>query len=213
VRATSYKAGRAQIIIRDSTRLNRRVESLRHIHDHLISAKELSMFSTLHTQLQFHASPRATRCYTHECPNGPVMVRPKYTSRRISERWKLWSVVTCLMSATGSFVAASLDAAAAQERAVPKQDIILGSDARTGKSLFEKHCVLCHGPRGRGDGLEIAGANVADLSSPATQRKLNVELLRTIHDGRPGKVMPSWTLRLSDKQAHDVLAYIRTLKK
>lgn len=131
----------------------------------------------------------------------------------ISERWKLWSVVACLMGATGMLVAAPLEATSAQESAVPKQEVILGSDARAGKSLFEKHCILCHGPRGKGDGLEIAGADVADLSSPASQRKLNVDLLRTIHDGRPGKVMPSWKSRLSDKQVQDLLAYIRTLRQ
>ncbi len=79
--------------------------------------------------------------------------------------------------------------------------------------MQEVYCVLCHGPRGKGDGLEIAGAEVADLSSASTQRRLNVDLIKTIHDGRPGKVMPSWKLRLSDKQVHDVLAYIRTLQK
>lgn len=128
-------------------------------------------------------------------------------------KWTIWSVVTCLMGATGVVVLTSLDAMSAQERAAPKQDIILGSDARIGKGLFEQHCALCHGPLGKGDGLEIAGAEVADLSSAATQRRLNVDLIKTIHDGRPGKVMPSWKLRLSDKQVHDILAYIRTLKQ
>ena len=131
----------------------------------------------------------------------------------IISKWTIRSVVTCLMSATGVVVLTSLDVVSAQERAAPKQDIILGSDPRNGKSLFEQHCVLCHGPRGKGDGLEIAGAEVADLSSAATQRRLNVDLIKTIHDGRPSKVMPSWKLRLSDKQVHDVLAYIRTLKQ
>lgn len=131
----------------------------------------------------------------------------------IISKWTIWSVVTCLMSATGVVALTPLDIVSAQERATPKQDIILGSDPRNGKSLFEQHCVLCHGPRGKGDGLEIAGAEVADLSSAATQRRLNVDLIKTIHDGRPGKVMPSWKLRLSDKQIHDVLAYIRTLQK
>jgi mono/diheme cytochrome c family protein len=84
---------------------------------------------------------------------------------------------------------------------------------RAGKELFEKHCVTCHGPRGRGDGLEIAGATVADLSSPATQRKLNVDLLATIHEGQSGKVMPSWKYRLSKEQSIDVLAYVRTLRR
>jgi mono/diheme cytochrome c family protein len=89
----------------------------------------------------------------------------------------------------------------------------VSGDPRAGKELFEKHCVTCHGPRGRGDGLEIAGATVADLSSAATQRKLNVDLLTTIHEGRPGKVMPSWKWRLSEQQSKDVVAYIRTLKR
>jgi mono/diheme cytochrome c family protein len=89
----------------------------------------------------------------------------------------------------------------------------VSGDPRAGKELFEKHCVTCHGPRGRGDGLEIAGATVADLSSPTTQRKLNVDLLATIHEGRPGKVMPSWKYRFSKEQSIDVLAYIRTLRK
>lgn len=86
-------------------------------------------------------------------------------------------------------------------------------NAKVGKILFKQHCVTCHGPRGRGDGLEIAGATVADLSAPVTQRKLNVDLLTTIHEGRPGKVMPSWGYRLSQEQSGDILAYIRTLKR
>ena len=60
---------------------------------------------------------------------------------------------------------------------------------------------------------QIAGATVADLSSPATQRKLNVDLLTTIHEGRPSRVMPSWEYRLSQEQTRDVLAYIRTLRR
>ena len=54
-------------------------------------------------------------------------------------------------------------------------------DIQTGKVLFEQRCATCHGPRGRGDGIEIAGATVPDLSSAATQRKLDVDLLTTIH--------------------------------
>lgn len=93
------------------------------------------------------------------------------------------------------------------------RDSTIDGDPRTGKALFEKHCVTCHGLRGRGDGLEIAGATVADLSSAATQRKLNIDLLGTIHEGRPGKVMPSWKWRLSEEQSKNVLAYVRTLKR
>ena len=94
-----------------------------------------------------------------------------------------------------------------------KQEVTVDGDARAGKGLFEKHCVTCHGARGKGDGLEIVGAEVADLTSATTQRKLSMDLLKTIHEGRPDKVMPSWKWRLSEQQAKDVLAYVRTLKK
>lgn len=106
-----------------------------------------------------------------------------------------------------------MEAASAQNLKTPKPATTVTGDARAGKILFDQHCVTCHGPKGRGDGLEIAGATVADLSSPTTQRKLNADLLATIHEGRPGKVMPSWDYRLSPEQSRDVLTYIRTLKR
>lgn len=94
-----------------------------------------------------------------------------------------------------------------------KQSVTVDGDAQVGKGLFDKHCVTCHGPRGKGDGLKIVGAEVADLTSAATQRKLSVDLLTTIHEGRPEKVMPAWKWRLSEEQSKNVLAYVRTLKK
>jgi mono/diheme cytochrome c family protein len=94
-----------------------------------------------------------------------------------------------------------------------RQRVAVDGDAQVGKGLFEKHCATCHGPRGKGDGLEIVGAEVADLTSAATQRKLNMDLLKTIHEGRPEKVMPTWKWRLSEQQSKDVLAYVRTLRK
>lgn len=94
-----------------------------------------------------------------------------------------------------------------------QREVTVTGDARVGKGLFEKHCVTCHGPRGQGDGLKIVGTEVADLTSATTQRKLSADLLKTIHEGRPEKVMPSWKLRFSEQQAKDVLAYVRTLKQ
>jgi mono/diheme cytochrome c family protein len=115
--------------------------------------------------------------------------------------------------AIGIWVAVSVDSTWAQTQPDRKPPTQVEGDARAGKVLFNQHCVTCHGLKGRGDGLQIAGATVADLSSPATQRKLNVDLLTTIHEGRPGRVMPSWEYRLSKEQTRDVLAYIRTLRR
>lgn len=92
-------------------------------------------------------------------------------------------------------------------------NVTAGGEVRAGKELFGKHCATCHGPEGKGDGLKIVGAEVADLTSASTQRKLSVDLMKTIHEGRPEKVMPAWKWRLSEQQTKDVLAYVRTLRK
>lgn len=125
----------------------------------------------------------------------------------------LYGLVMGMIWTTGVWATAPAEATWAQTQSDPKPPANAEGDARAGKILFNQHCVTCHGPKGRGDGLEIAGATVADLSSPTTQRKLGVDLLTTIHEGRPGKVMPSWGYRLSKEQSRDVVAYIRTLRK
>ena len=132
------------------------------------------------------------------------------TLRRCST---LHGLVIGLIWTIGVWAPAPMDVMWAQTHPDPKPPVKVEGNARMGKILFDRHCVTCHGPRGRGDGLEIAGATVADLSSPRTQRKLNVDLLVTIHEGRPGKVMPSWEYRLSKVQSNDILAYIRTLRR
>lgn len=126
---------------------------------------------------------------------------------------KLYFLAVGLISAAIVWTVTPLDVTSARQQSDLKPALTVARDVQAGKVLFEKHCVTCHGLRGRGDGIEIAGATVADLSSAATQRKLDVTLLATIHEGRPGRVMPSWNWRLSAQQTKDVLAYVRTLKK
>lgn len=84
-----------------------------------------------------------------------------------------------------------------------KQPVKVEGDARMDKILFNQYCVTCRGPRGRGDGLEIARATVANPSSPTTQRILNVDLPMSIRERRPGKVMPSWEYELSKGQSNE----------
>jgi mono/diheme cytochrome c family protein len=134
-------------------------------------------------------------------------------SSTLPSRSDLFYFLVGMICTAGVWATALVDVIWAQTQRDPKPPTQIEGDARAGKVLFNQHCVTCHGPKGRGDGLEIAGATVADLSSPTTQRKLNVDLLTTIHEGRPGRVMPSWEYRLSQEQTRDVLAYIRTLRR
>ena len=85
-------------------------------------------------------------------------------------------------------------------------------DVARGKTLFVMYCTGCHGPQGKGDGYRLLrGPDPANLTSPSTRNKSDADLLKTIHDGKPN--MPSWDLRLSEKEGRDVLAYVRTLVK
>lgn len=87
------------------------------------------------------------------------------------------------------------------------------SDARLdkGKQIFDKYCVTCHGDRGKGDGYPLLGTDPANLTAPATKKKSDAALLNTIHEGKSS--MPSWSIRLSEQDSRDVLAYIRTLSR
>jgi cytochrome c oxidase cbb3-type subunit III len=78
--------------------------------------------------------------------------------------------------------------------------------APDGEKLFQKHCSVCHGQDGRG------GVGVP-LSLPSFIDSVSDEYLKiTIREGRPGRIMPSFT-RLSDAQIGAIVAYMRGWSK
>ena len=114
-----------------------------------------------------------------------------------------------LRVATVGFVSGLLFGTVAQGQTEPKTK---SGDVAGGKTLFVRYCIGCHGPQGGGDGYKfLRGPDAANLTSPSTRKKSDADLLKTIHDGKPN--MPSWDLRLSEKESRDVLAYVRTLAK
>ena len=85
------------------------------------------------------------------------------------------------------------------------------SDLAKGKALFEKHCAVCHGPGGKGDGYTFLDPPPADLTTDAIQKKSYDELWHEVHDGIPDTAMGMWKVALSDEEITMVLAYVRTL--
>ncbi len=89
------------------------------------------------------------------------------------------------------------------------------ADVSRGKTIYERHCMTCHGARGYGDGpnallLTVAPAN---FHRPGSFLKSDETLLRMIEHGGVFSPMHSWRGRLTDGEMQDVLAYIRLLSQ
>ena len=101
-----------------------------------------------------------------------------------------------------------LGAAAADKSGIPDQVGAVNpfagdaEAAKAGRQLFlNTGCYNCHG-------LEAKGGGIApDL----TASKLDPQqMFRTIHDGRPGTLMPSWGKQLSSDEIWKVVTYLRS---
>jgi len=88
-------------------------------------------------------------------------------------------------------------------------------DPAKGKALYEKHCVACHGPQGKGDGPagKVITPPAADFTSAASKKKSEADLLQTVENGRPGTAMAPWKTQLSQPELNDVIGYVLTLRK
>lgn len=90
-----------------------------------------------------------------------------------------------------------------------------GGDPVKGKAVYEKSCMACHGPRGKGDGPtgKVLVPPAADFTSASSRKKSDAELLKTIENGKPPTAMIAWKGQLSNQAIQDVLAYVKTLRK
>lgn len=83
-------------------------------------------------------------------------------------------------------------------------------DLQEGKRLYGEYCRFCHGDQGKGQAFNVTPPP-ADLTSPAVQRKSDIELTQTIHEGERGTAMGSWKWILSREEKQHVLLYLRWL--
>ncbi|HHH43098.1 MAG TPA: c-type cytochrome [Gammaproteobacteria bacterium] len=101
-------------------------------------------------------------------------------------------------------------------------DRSLHGDAQRGRRLYEKNCTACHGDRGQGGtgtGVTFSRPREAPVMAPALdnpgfQDSVSDAMLKaTLLRGRKGTPMPSIAaLGLQEKDADDLVAYLRTLK-
>jgi mono/diheme cytochrome c family protein len=87
-----------------------------------------------------------------------------------------------------------------------------------GRIVYETHCVVCHGPAGKGDGpgARVIRQPMRDFSSADAMREVKDRFLFEIikkgssQFGR-SNAMPSWGMKLSDNEILAVVAHIRSL--
>jgi mono/diheme cytochrome c family protein len=84
----------------------------------------------------------------------------------------------------------------------------------TGKQLYVKNCLKCHGEAGLGDGPATKFIKPApkDISSAAMQdRNSDGALFYKITEGK--KPMPAMKTTLADEQRWQIVHFVRTLRK
>ena len=80
---------------------------------------------------------------------------------------------------------------------------------KTGKVIFDKNCIGCHGKRGEGLGAMSNMPNFTD--SKAMTARTDKELFDKITKGGKATGMPAWESLLGEQDRWNLVAYIRTL--
>ncbi len=85
--------------------------------------------------------------------------------------------------------------------------------AASGKKLFKVMCVVCHGVKGKGDGIGGAGLTTkpTNLTSVEFQSQTDGAIFWKIAEGRAP--MASYESLIPEKKRWELINYIRTLKK
>lgn len=95
--------------------------------------------------------------------------------------------------------------------AVTSGSALAAGDAAAGQKIYMAKCKTCHGATGQGNpGMAKAlKTEIRDLGSPEVQKKTDAELKKNSMEGI-GKMKAT---TLSDADADNMVAYIRSLKK
>ncbi len=85
------------------------------------------------------------------------------------------------------------------------------ADASSGKALFEKSCIGCHGADGKGNPAmaKVLGEKGLNIATKDTAQKSDEQLLKVIAEGS-GKMPAS---KLSKDEQKQALGYVRSLAK
>ncbi len=82
-----------------------------------------------------------------------------------------------------------------------------------GRTVYDQNCRVCHGIKGQGDGVKAESLTIkpANFHSSESRMKTDGELLSKVVWGGVYSPMHGWGTRLSRKELHSVIRYIRLL--
>lgn len=130
--------------------------------------------------------------------------------------------VFVLASAFGAFVLMSATGEKMQQRApwvAPKSVDTIKNPLKgntqsiaAGKKIYAMYCVVCHGDKGKGNGIAASGLNPrpADHTSAKFQAQSDGAIYWKLTTGNPP--MASYAKTLTTEQRWQVVNYMRTLK-
>ena len=124
--------------------------------------------------------------------------------------------ILLLFSAAFSISAQSTWKAPSTARIIKSPCAGNATDLKAAKKIFTEMCVICHGLKGKGDGIAAAALNPkpANYTSKTVQDQTDGELFWKITNGNaPTAAMAAYKDILTEKQRWQLVAYIRTFKK
>ncbi len=80
-----------------------------------------------------------------------------------------------------------------------------------GRRVYQRLCIRCHGPDGKGDGDAAVGAQPSDLTAQLQFGSSDGEMFSVIRHGT-SKDMESYAERISETDTWNVINYIRSLR-
>ena len=102
----------------------------------------------------------------------------------------------------------------AEAKAVPNPVEATPEALAAGADLYKKHCVMCHGETGKGDGpaTKFMKPAPADVTIPGTKARMtDGEIFYKISTGK--RPMPPMNRKLSETERWQVVHHLRTLQQ
>jgi len=108
----------------------------------------------------------------------------------------------------------------AQSQSLPRAEVEKATAELRGQKVYNRACIACHARSGDGNGpaakylnplpRDFTAGTFKFRSTPSGDLPTDQDLYDTITNGIPRTMMPAWEGLLTEKERHDVVAYVKT---